>query len=163
MTVAGSKVRAVSVTATKAAFPCGRILYPPTGSPSGGRRATPVFAHAPRSAREHPMTLPTTQLGRTGLSVTRVGLGAWAIGGGGWQGGWGPQDDDESVRAIHHAVAGRGINWIDTAAAYGLGHAEEVVGRAVAELRETERPYVFTKCGLVWEPGGTTVRNTLAP
>src|SRR5829696_10088998 len=116
MTVAGSNVRAVSVTATKAAFPCGRILYPPTGSPRGAAEHAGVCPRA-RSAREHPMTLPTTQLGRTGLSVTRVGLGAWAIGGGGWQGGWGPQDDDESVRAIHHAVAGRGINWIDTAAA----------------------------------------------
>ena len=108
------------------------------------------------------MTLPTARLGRTGLEITRVGLGAWAIGGGGWQGGWGPQDDDASVRAIHHAVA-RGVNWIDTAAAYGLGHAEEVVGRAVAELPPGDRPYVFTKCGLVWEEGATSVSNTLAP
>jgi aryl-alcohol dehydrogenase-like predicted oxidoreductase len=108
------------------------------------------------------LTLPTAQLGRAGFEITRLGLGAWAIGGGGWQGGWGPQDDAESVAAIHHAVE-RGVNWIDTAAAYGLGHAEEVVGRAVAELPPEDRPLVFTKCGLVWEEGETTVRNSLAP
>ena len=107
-------------------------------------------------------TLPTTSLGRTGFEITRLGLGAWAIGGGGWQGGWGPQDDEASVSTIHRAVE-LGINWIDTAAAYGLGHAEDVVGRAVNALPAEERPYVFTKCGLVWEPGGTTVSNVLAP
>jgi aryl-alcohol dehydrogenase-like predicted oxidoreductase len=104
----------------------------------------------------------TRELGGTGLKISAVGLGAWAIGGGGWQGGWGPQDDEESVAAIHRAVEA-GVNWIDTAAAYGLGHAEEVVGRAVAALPAPERPLVFTKCGLVWEPGGTTVSNVLAP
>jgi aryl-alcohol dehydrogenase-like predicted oxidoreductase len=104
----------------------------------------------------------TTPLGTTDLEITRVGLGAWAIGGGGWQGGWGPQDDHESAETIRRAVE-LGVNWIDTAAAYGLGHAEEVVGRAVAELPVDERPLVFTKCGLVWEPGGTTVSNVLAP
>ena len=108
------------------------------------------------------MALPTDVLGTTGFEITRLGLGAWAIGGGGVQGGWGPQDDDESVRAIHRAVE-RGVNWIDTAAAYGFGHAEEVVGRAVAELPESDRPYVFTKCGLIWDEGGTTLRNSLAP
>jgi aryl-alcohol dehydrogenase-like predicted oxidoreductase len=104
----------------------------------------------------------TNTLGTTDLEITRVGLGAWAIGGGGWQGGWGPQDDDESLRTIRRAVE-LGINWIDTAAAYGLGHAEEVVGRAVAGLPEDERPLLFTKCGLVWEEGATTVSNVLAP
>lgn len=107
------------------------------------------------------MTIPTAALGTTGLEITRVGLGAWAIGGGDWQGGWGPQDDRESVAAIHHAVE-QGINWIDTAPAYGLGHAEEVVGKAIAQLPEAERPFVFTKCGLVWADGETTVSNVLA-
>ncbi|MCA1690841.1 MAG: aldo/keto reductase [Acidimicrobiales bacterium] len=107
------------------------------------------------------MDLRTTPLGKTGMEITRLGLGAWAMGGGGWQGGWGPQDDDSSIRAIHRGVE-LGINWIDTAAAYGLGRAEEVVGRAVRALPEGDRPYVFTKCGLVWEPGATTVSNVLA-
>ena len=103
-----------------------------------------------------------SQLGRTGLEVSRLGLGAWAIGGGEWQGGWGPQDDHESVRAIRRAVE-LGVNWIDTAPAYGLGRAEAVVGRALHEIPEAERPLVFTKCGLVWEPGGRTVSNVLSP
>ena len=74
--------------------------------------------------------LKTTQLGSTGLEITRVGFGAWAIGGGGWEFGWGPQEDDQSIAAIDHALQ-LGINWIDTAAAYGFGHSEEVVGRAL--------------------------------
>ncbi|HEX9969349.1 MAG TPA: aldo/keto reductase [Acidimicrobiales bacterium] len=106
--------------------------------------------------------METTPLGQTDLQITPVGLGAWAIGGGEWQGGWGPQDDDESVAAIHRAVE-LGVNWIDTAPAYGLGRAEEVVGRAVAELPAGDRPLLFTKCGLVWEPGERSVRNVLAP
>jgi aryl-alcohol dehydrogenase-like predicted oxidoreductase len=106
--------------------------------------------------------LPTTMLGRTKLEITRLGLGAWAIGGGGWQGGWGPQDEEESVATILRAVE-LGINWVDTAAAYGLGHAETVVGKALRRLPEDDAPYVFTKCGLVWEPGATTVSNVLAP
>jgi aryl-alcohol dehydrogenase-like predicted oxidoreductase len=108
------------------------------------------------------MSLPTRPLGTTGLQITSVGLGAWAMGGGEWQGGWGPQDDAESVHAIHRAVE-RGVNWVDTAPAYGLGRAEEVVGRAVAQLPADERPYLFTKCGLVWEPGARSVSNVLAP
>ena len=94
--------------------------------------------------------LATTQLGATGMEITRVGFGAWAIGGGGWEFGWGPQDDEESIAAIHRALEG-GVNWIDTAAAYGFGHSEEVVGRALAGLRE--RPYVFTKASLLEGPG----------
>ncbi len=93
--------------------------------------------------------LPTVPLGRTGMQITRVGFGAWAIGGGGWTFAWGDQDDAASVAAIHHAVE-LGINWIDTAAVYGLGHSEEVVARALRGLPVSDRPYVFTKCGLVW-------------
>jgi aryl-alcohol dehydrogenase-like predicted oxidoreductase len=77
-----------------------------------------------------------------------VGFGAWAIGGGGWAYGWGPQDDAGSIAAIRHAVS-RGVNWIDTAAIYGLGHSEEIVGRALRELPTSERPFVFTKCGMI--------------
>ena len=76
------------------------------------------------------MTLRTAQLGRTGLQITRVGFGAWAIGGGGWEFGWGPQDDGQSITAVHRALE-LGVNWIDTAAAYGFGRSEEVVGRAL--------------------------------
>jgi aryl-alcohol dehydrogenase-like predicted oxidoreductase len=93
---------------------------------------------------------PLRPLGRTGMDITRVGFGAWAIGGGGWAFAWGEQDDAESVAAIRHA-AERGINWIDTAAVYGNGHSEEVVARALREIPSRERPYVFTKCGLVWD------------
>jgi aryl-alcohol dehydrogenase-like predicted oxidoreductase len=95
--------------------------------------------------------LPTTRLGRTGLHLTRVGFGAWAIGGGDWAFAWGNQDDAASIAAIRHAVES-GINWIDTAAVYGLGHSEEVVAAALADLPEADRPYVFTKGGLVWDP-----------
>jgi aryl-alcohol dehydrogenase-like predicted oxidoreductase len=94
--------------------------------------------------------LTTAPLGRTDMEITRVGFGAWALGGGDWAYAWGPQDDDEAVAAIRYAVE-RGVNWIDTAAVYGLGHSEEVVARAVRDLPEADRPYVFTKCGLVWD------------
>ena len=77
--------------------------------------------------------LPTTELGETGLEITRVGFGAWAIGGGDWEFGWGPQDDEQSLAAIEHALE-QGINWIDTAAAYGFGRSEQVVGRALQGL-----------------------------
>ena len=95
--------------------------------------------------------LPTAQLGTTDMYITRVGFGAWAAGGGGWAYGWGPQDDSESIAAINHAIE-CGVNWIDTAAIYGLGHSEEVVGRALKKLAPNDRPFVFTKCGLVWDP-----------
>jgi aryl-alcohol dehydrogenase-like predicted oxidoreductase len=94
--------------------------------------------------------LNTTQLGGTGLEITRVGFGAWAIGGGGWEFGWGPQEDEQSIAAIHRALE-LGVNWIDTAAAYGFGHSEEIVGRAIQGL--PERPHVFTKASLLEGPG----------
>jgi aryl-alcohol dehydrogenase-like predicted oxidoreductase len=96
-------------------------------------------------------SLPTARLGRTDMHLTRVGFGAWAIGGGGWAYAWGSQDDAESIAAIRAAVES-GVNWIDTAAVYGLGHSEEVVAAALAGVPEADRPYVFTKGGLVWDP-----------
>ena len=103
------------------------------------------------------MTLRT--LGQSDLKITPMGIGAWAIGGGKWEFAWGAQDDKESIAAIH-AGLDRGINWIDTAAVYGLGHSETVVGRAVRE-RDT-RPYVFTKCSLVWDEAGNISHNLQA-
>ena len=97
-----------------------------------------------------PSSLPTRPLGSSGLSITTVGFGAWAIGGGDWAFGWGPQDDDDSVAAMRHAIE-RGINWIDTAAVYGLGHSEEVVGRLLRSVPSDSRPLIFTKCGMVWD------------
>jgi aryl-alcohol dehydrogenase-like predicted oxidoreductase len=102
--------------------------------------------------------LATTALGATGMEITRIGFGAWAIGGGGWEFGWGPQQDDESVAAIQHALAG-GVNWIDTAAAYGFGRSEEVVGKAISGLSGADRPYVFTKCSLLEGPGRKVVHS----
>ena len=96
------------------------------------------------------MTLPTRPLGSSGLDITTVGFGAWAIGGGGWAFGWGPQDDADSLAAMRRALE-LGANWIDTAAVYGLGHSEELVGRLLRELPSGDRPLVFTKCGLVWD------------
>ena len=95
------------------------------------------------------MTLPTRPLGRSGLRLTTVGFGAWAAGGGGWAFGWGPQDDAESLAAMRRALE-LGVNWIDTAAIYGLGHSEVLVGRLLREWTG-DRPLVFTKGGLVWD------------
>ncbi|MBI5670490.1 MAG: aldo/keto reductase [Chloroflexi bacterium] len=91
------------------------------------------------------------RLGNSDLLITPIGYGAWAIGGGGWAFGWGPQDDDDSIRTIHRALE-LGINWIDTAAVYGLGHSEEVVAKAVKGL--ANRPYIFTKCERRWDDEG---------
>jgi aryl-alcohol dehydrogenase-like predicted oxidoreductase len=102
------------------------------------------------------MRLNTAQLGNTGLEISRVGFGAWAIGGGGYDWGWGSQDDEDSIAAIHHALE-LGVNWIDTAAQYGFGHSEHVVGRALAGLER--RPYVFTKGGQPEGPGRTTIQS----
>jgi aryl-alcohol dehydrogenase-like predicted oxidoreductase len=113
----------------------------------------------PSTTEEVSMTatqLMNTQLGETGLEITRIGFGAWAIGGGGWEFGWGPQEDEQSIAAIHHALD-QGINWIDTAAAYGFGRSEQVVGRALEGLQD--RPYVFTKCSLLEGPGRRVVHN----
>jgi aryl-alcohol dehydrogenase-like predicted oxidoreductase len=92
--------------------------------------------------------MQTKKLGASDLEITPLGVGAWAMGGGGWQFAWGAQDDDESIAAIHAALD-KGINWIDTAAIYGLGHSEEVVGRALQG--RSNKPLVFTKCGIVWD------------
>jgi aryl-alcohol dehydrogenase-like predicted oxidoreductase len=96
--------------------------------------------------------MQTRKLGNSDLHITRVGFGAWAIGGSGWQFAWGSQDDNESIAAIHRALE-LGVNWIDTAAVYGLGHSEEVVGRALKSWHGS-RPYVFTKCGLRGDANG---------
>jgi len=90
------------------------------------------------------------------MEITRIGVGAWAMGGGGWQFAWGPQDDDASIAAIRTALDA-GVNWIDTAAVYGLGHSEEVVARALHGI--ARKPYVFTKCELVWNERGEISRN----
>lgn len=100
------------------------------------------------------------KLGNSDLEITRVGFGAWAIGGSGWDFGWGEQDDKESIEAIHKALD-MGINWIDTAAVYGIGHSEEVVAKAIKEYGGN-KPYVFTKCVLVWDQNGH-VRKTHDP
>lgn len=93
-------------------------------------------------------TLETRWLGAGGPQISTVGFGAWAVGGGGWAYGWGPQDDEGSIAAILHAVS-RGVTWVDTAAIYGLGHSEEVVGAALRRLPAADRPLVFTKCGMI--------------
>jgi aryl-alcohol dehydrogenase-like predicted oxidoreductase len=92
--------------------------------------------------------MKTKQLGNSDLFITPIGFGAWAIGGGGWEFAWGTQDDSDSISAIHEAL-NAGVNWIDTAAVYGLGHSEEVVARALGYRKN--RPYVFTKCSMVWD------------
>jgi aryl-alcohol dehydrogenase-like predicted oxidoreductase len=104
--------------------------------------------------------METRKLGNSDLNITRVGYGAWAIGGSGWQFAWGSQDDSDSIAAIHKALE-LGVNWIDTAAVYGMGHSEEVVGRALRQWRGP-RPYVFTKCGLRWDSNGS-VTKVLSP
>ena len=93
----------------------------------------------------------TRKLGWTDLELTVIGFGSWALGGGGWQFSWGPQDDEESIAAIHRALD-LGINWIDTAAVYGLGHSEEIIAKALRGM--SEKPIIATKCGLVWNEKG---------
>jgi len=104
--------------------------------------------------------MKTKKLGNSDLSITPVGFGAWAIGGSGWEFGWGEQDDKQSVDAIHRALE-LGVNWIDTAAVYGMGHSEEVVAKALRTW-PGPRPYVFTKCGLCWDEQGYVHRDLSA-
>jgi len=96
--------------------------------------------------------MKTRKLGNSDLKITPVGFGAWAVGGPGWEFAWGPQDDKDSIAAIHKALE-MGVNWIDTAAVYGLGHSENVVARALKEWRGS-RPYIFTKCSMRWNEQG---------
>jgi len=102
--------------------------------------------------------MKTTKLGNSDMRITQIGLGSWAIGGD-WKYGWGPQNERDSIETIQKAV-GSGINWIDTAAAYGLGTSEEVVGKAVKEI--SEKPYIFTKCSIVWDEQGNVVHSLKA-
>ena len=104
--------------------------------------------------------IKTKCLGNTDLFITPIGFGAWAIGGSGWEFGWGEQDDKASVAAIHRALD-LGVNWIDTAAVYGMGHSEEIVGSAL-KTWPGRRPYVFTKCGLRWDEQGYVHRSLKA-
>lgn len=99
------------------------------------------------------------RLGNSDLKISSLGFGAWAVGGSGWEFGWGPQDDTDSIEAIHAALD-TGVNWIDTAAAYGLGHSEEIIARALKG--RSSRPYVFTKCSLLGDDRGNIVHNLKA-
>ena len=103
--------------------------------------------------------MKTRQLGKTDMEITPIGYGSWAIGGNNWAVGWGPQDDQQAIAAIKRALD-LGINWIDTAAVYGLGHSEELVGRALKG--RDERPYVFTKCSRLWDDKGNPYGNLKA-
>ena len=103
---------------------------------------------------------PLRTLGNSDLHLTPIGFGAWAIGGGNWEFAWGPQDDQESITAIHRALD-EGINWIDTAAIYGLGHSEEVVGKAL-KTYSGPRPLVFTKCSMRWHMDRSIYRSLKA-
>lgn len=102
------------------------------------------------------------RLGNADFSISPIGLGTWAIAGPGWEFGWGEQDDNDSLSALEYAVE-RGVNWIDTAAVYGLGHAEKIVGQLLQRLPASRRPLVFTKGSLVWDPVTKNISHTLAP
>src|ERR1043166_9417245 len=104
--------------------------------------------------------MQTRQLGNSDMRITTVGYGAWAIGGPGWQFAWGDQDDNDSIAAIHRSLE-LGVNWIDTAAAYGLGHSEEIVAKALKSW-SGKKPHVFTKCGLRWDAQGNVIKKLKA-
>jgi aryl-alcohol dehydrogenase-like predicted oxidoreductase len=112
------------------------------------------------TAKLETIDMKTKRLGTSDLFITPIGFGAWAIGGSGWEFGWGEQDDDASIDAIHRALE-LGVNWIDTAAVYGMGHSEEVVAKALRSW-PGPRPYVFTKCGLRWDEQGYVHRDSSA-
>ena len=137
------------IAATRAA---GMASYPGVMTP------TEAFT-ALRAGATGLKLFPGTLVGPTGLRAIRAVLPpdteCWAVGGAGWTFGWGSQDDQDSIAAIRHAVS-RGVNWVDTAAVYGLGHSEEVVREALADIPADERPCVFTKCGLVWDDSDHT-------
>lgn len=99
-------------------------------------------------------------LGNSDLLITSIGFGAWAIGGNGWDFGWGAQDDKKSIEALHKAIES-GINWIDTAAIYGLGHSEKIVAEFLSQ-NKNDKPYIFTKCGLVWDEQ-KNIRRVIEP
>lgn len=104
--------------------------------------------------------MQTKLLGNSDLNITTIGFGAWAIGGLGYEFSWGPQDDQDSINAIHRALE-LGINWIDTAPGYGMGHSEEIIAKALAGWSGS-RPYIFTKCGLRWDDQGKIHKNLSA-
>jgi aryl-alcohol dehydrogenase-like predicted oxidoreductase len=104
------------------------------------------------------MVMKISQLGSSDMWLTPIGFGAWAVGGGNWAMSWGPQDDNASIAAIHKAID-LGVNWIDTAAIYGLGHSEEIVGKAVKQ--SAKKPFIFTKSGMVWNEKGEIKRTLL--
>src|SRR3712207_2267640 len=102
--------------------------------------------------------METRKLGNSDMRITSVGFGAWAVGGSGYAFGWGAQGDEDSIGAIRRALE-LGVNWIDTAAVYGLGHSEEVVAQALKGVPESDRPFVFTKCSLVWDEEGNIFKD----
>src|SRR5260370_9117950 len=100
--------------------------------------------------------MQTRKLGNSDMQITPVGYGAWAVGGSGWDFAWGAQDDDDSIGPIHRSLE-LGVNWIDTAAVYGIGHSEEIVALALREWK-ARRPYLFTKCAMFWHEHGPVTK-----
>src|SRR5690606_19282482 len=124
-----------------------------SSSSSSAPTSTPTPRSSDRPERRKQRDMKTTALGSTGMVVSRLGFGSWAMSGPNSPSYWGPQDDEVSIATIRRGIEA-GINWIDTAAIYGMGHAESVVARAVADFPSNDRPFVFTKGGLVWDKAG---------